>query len=204
MISIPLGPIGVIIIQRTLNKGFLSGIISGLGVAVVDVIYALIAFFGVSIIIEFINRNQFYLQILASIILIAIGLHFYFNTTVSKLKAKQAKSQSFVKDFLTIFGITFSNPLVLFVFLGIFASTSFFGNSPGFNRIGLVIFSIFCGAMIWWVILSILTSLFRKKFGFKKLFVMNKVTGIILSIIGAFFLITSFVPDFNFLINVIK
>jgi len=194
LISIPLGPIGVLIIQRTLNKGFISGIFSGLGAAVVDVIYAFMAGFGVSIIIDFINRHEFYIQILASIILTALGLHIYINTTVKKLRAKQLKSNSYVKDFFTVFGITFTNPLTLLVFLGIFAGTSILGTDPTFNIMVIAAFFIFCGCMAWWVILSILASLFRRKFGFRQLFWMNKITGLILIIIGVLVLITSFFP----------
>ena len=69
--SAPMGPVGVLCIQRTLNKGRWYGFVTGIGAAFSDIIYALITGFGMSFVVDFIENkdNMFYLQMAGSIML---------------------------------------------------------------------------------------------------------------------------------------
>lgn len=77
--SIPLGPVGLICIQKTLNGRLKNGITSGLGAASADTFFAIVAAFGISAVHNFIEAQQFYLRITGGIILIGLGLKFFFN-----------------------------------------------------------------------------------------------------------------------------
>ena len=67
VVSAPLGPVGVLCIQRTLNKGRWYGFVTGLGAALSDIGYALITGYGMSFMDDFLAKNQVLLQIIGSI-----------------------------------------------------------------------------------------------------------------------------------------
>ena len=77
MVSIPLGPIGVLIIQKTIQKGRLAGFISGMGAAVADMFYATVAAFGLGMVLSFIETQEFYLQLVGSVFLIFVGMRIF-------------------------------------------------------------------------------------------------------------------------------
>ena len=70
IVSAPLGPVGVLCIQRTLNKGRWYGFVTGLGASLSDIAYALLTGYGMSFIFDYIDKNIFYLQLLGSIMLL--------------------------------------------------------------------------------------------------------------------------------------
>lgn len=196
--SVPLGPIGVLCIQRTLNKGRLSGFISGLGAAFSDVIYAVIAGFSLSFIVTFIEQQLLYIQIFGAILLIVLGINiFYSNPAVQLRKQRKGKGNLF-QDFFSTFLITISNPLAIFLFLAFFAS--FGAVKPGddvSNQFALI-GGVLIGASFWWFILSSTISLFRSKINLRRLWWLNKITGaaiVILVIVG--FVISIFSNPLN-------
>ena len=77
--SAPMGPVGILCVQRTLNKGRGYGFATGLGAAASDIIYAAIAGFGMSFVMDLVNndQNRFYLQIAGSIMLLCFGFYTY-------------------------------------------------------------------------------------------------------------------------------
>jgi threonine/homoserine/homoserine lactone efflux protein len=185
MVSIPMGPIGMLCIQRTLNKGRKAGFISGLGAAAADSIYSTIAGFGISIIISFIKEKIVYFQIVGGIIIIILGINIFYTNPARQLRLQRSNHNKLYEDFLSVFFLTVSNPMPFFFFLALFAGLNIAGNSPlDFFRISMMVFGIFVGSVLWWFILSTLVSLFRHRFRLKSLWWMNKIAGIITFFIG--------------------
>ena len=77
MVSVPLGPMGVLIIQKTLQKGALAGFVSGLGAAFADLFYATVAIFGLGFVVNIVQTHELLLQLIGGIVLVAIGLITY-------------------------------------------------------------------------------------------------------------------------------
>ena len=75
--SAPMGPVGILCVQRTLNKGRWFGMVTGVGAAISDIVYAGITGFGMAFVMDFINneQNKFYLQIIGSVLLLAFGIY---------------------------------------------------------------------------------------------------------------------------------
>lgn len=92
-VSIPLGPIGVLIIQRTVNKNPVSGFFSGVGAATSDTIYAIIAGFSLTYIINFIKQNQLAFQLFGAIILLLLGIHIFMKNPVKDIRRLQKEGQ---------------------------------------------------------------------------------------------------------------
>ncbi len=186
--SIPLGPIGVLVIQRTLNKGHLSGFVSGLGAALSDTIYAIIAGFSLSFIVGFIETQLLWIQIFGALILISLGLKIFYTNPAVQLRRQKKKSTSLIQDFFSTFALTIANPLAVFLFLAFFASFRVVGaENTHFDNL-LLISGVMIGASSWWLILSSLVNLFRSKINLRRLFWINRIAGssIVILVILAF------------------
>jgi len=175
--SIPLGPIGVLVIQRTLNKGHLSGFISGLGAAFSDTIYAIIAGFSLSFIVGFIESQLLWIQIVGAVILISLGLKIYMTNPAVQLRRQKKKSTSYIQDFFSTFALTIANPLAVFLFMAFFAGFRVVNTQHSAIENLLLIAGVFVGASSWWLILSSSVNLFRKKINLRRLFWINKIAG---------------------------
>ncbi len=192
--SAPVGPIAVLCLQRTLNKGRASGIATAMGASLSDLVYAIVAIFSMSMIIDFIEKNEFYLSIIGSIIVIIFGIHtFRDNPTRNLAKQEQndKTNKNYVQDFVTSFCLTITNPLVIFLFIALFAKFSFVTEETTFleNICGIVF--IMTGAFIWWTIVVNIVNMFRDRFNIRRLNRINQITGIVLIVLAVISLIAT-------------
>jgi len=125
LISAPMGPIGMLVIQRTLNKGRWAAFFTGAGASVSDLVYCLLTGFGMSFITGFIERNQTLLQLLGSVVLAAFGAYLFRKNPARALKTPSLQVNTWWKDMVTGFLFTFSNPLILFFIICLFARFNF-------------------------------------------------------------------------------
>lgn len=166
MASAPMGPVGVLCIQRTLNKGRWYGFITGIGACVSDFIYALFTGLGMSFMMNFVGneRNRFLLQISGSVVLLLFGIYCYrSNPTRNIHKSNKTQKGTLVHNGVTAFLVTLSNPLIIFLFIFLFAQFAFVvPNRPIEMTVGYA--SIVGGALLWWFGLSWLIDKVRGKF----------------------------------------
>jgi len=118
LVSAPMGPIGMLCIQRTLNKGRWHGFVTGLGAALSDVIYAALTCLGMGVVVNFVEANQTPLQLIGSIVLGIFGYYIFQSNPVRNLKKQREKKLSFTQDFITAFLLTFSNVLIVLLYNG--------------------------------------------------------------------------------------
>lgn len=195
MVSVPLGPMGVLIIQKTLQRGALTGFIAGMGAACADLFYAAVAAFGLGFVVNIIQSHEIILQIVGGIFLIFVGLKIYFDNPLKQIRMKRRVSKTgLLGDFLTLFFLTVSNPVAIVVFMAVFAGTSVFGDNPTFCVELYVLAGIIIGAGLWWYTLSTLVNVFRKKFRLRVLITINRVSGVIITALGGLVILSSFVP----------
>lgn len=202
MVSIPLGPMGVLIIQKTLHKGALSGFVAGMGAASADLFYAMVAAFGLGFVINTVQTHELLLQIIGGIFLIGIGLKIYFDNPIRQIRQKRQGKVSktgLLGDYLSLFFLTVSNPITVVVFMAVFAGMSVFGESSSILGEFLVVLGVLLGGGIWWYTLSTLVNIFRKKFRLRVLITINRVSGMIIAILGALVILSAFSPVKNLL-----
>ena len=125
LVSAPMGPIGMLCIQRTLNKGRWHGFVTGLGAALSDVIYAALTCLGMGVVVNFVEANQAPLQLIGSIVLGIFGYYIFQSNPVRNLRKQREKKLSFTQDFITAFLLTFSNVLIVLLYIGLFARFGF-------------------------------------------------------------------------------
>ncbi len=200
MVSIPLGPMGVLIIQKTLNRGGLAGFIAGMGVASADLFYAVVAAFGLGFIVDVVNAHVILLQVLGGVFLMFLGLSTYFANPLKRIKNKRRiTKKGLVGDFLSLFFLTVSNPVAIIVFMAVFAGMSVFGEQPSFVVQLLVLAGVFMGGSLWWYVLTLVVNAFRKKFRLRLLITVNKVAGVVIAVLGGILILASFEPFSSFI-----
>lgn len=177
LVSIPLGPIGVLVIQRTVNKSRLAGLLSGMGAALSDTLYAIVAGFSLSFIIEFIRAYEIFFQSLGAVVVLILGISIFFKNPVTDLRRNRLRGNTHFQDIVSSFLVTVSNPLTVFVFLAVFTSSGVAISLEKPYHSFFVILGIFLGAFLWWFTLSGIVSLFRHKINLRVLWWINKTAG---------------------------
>ena len=187
LVSAPMGPVGMLCIQRTLSKGRWHGFVTGLGAMVSDIIYAMLTSLGMGVVVNFVEANQAPLQLAGSLVLSVFGYYIYQSNPVKNLRKQKERKLSFTQDFITAFLLTFSNVLIVLLYIGLFAR---FGIILPDHSLGMIIGGIICigiGAISWWLFITYIVSKLRKWFNVRGIWLMNRIVGstiIILSIIG--------------------
>lgn len=182
--SIPLGPMGIIAVQRTLNKGRASGFFSGMGIATADAIFALVAAIGLTFIINILNEQKLYFQILGGTIVLLVGLKIFYANPIKQLRAYRLKTVNPIKDFLSILLLALSNPLTILVFVAVFAGSKLAGDITKFGGTFFIVFGIFVGATFSWFVVSSIITHYRKRFRLRIIFWFNKLAGGVIFIFG--------------------
>ena len=151
VVSAPLGPVGVLCIQRTLNKGRWYGFITGLGASLSDIAYALLTGYGMSFVFDYVNKNIFYLQLFGSIMLLAFGIYTFRSNPVQSIRPVSTNKGSNFQNFITAFAVTLSNPLIIFLFIGLFARFAFVSEGVLVFEAVTGYLAIALGALAWWL-----------------------------------------------------
>ena len=187
LVSAPMGPIGMLCIQRTLSKGRWHGFITGLGAALSDIIYAALTCLCMGMVVSFVEANQRPLQLLGSIVLALFGVYLFRSNPVRNLRKRKEKKLSFTQDFITAFLFTFSNMLIVLLYIGLFARFGFGLPEHSVWMILAGIGGIGIGAIVWWFLITYFISKLRRWFNVRGIWLMNKIVGsviMIVSIIG--------------------
>jgi threonine/homoserine/homoserine lactone efflux protein len=180
LVSIPIGPMGVLVIQRTINKSRIAGLLSGMGAALSDTFYAIIAGYSLTYLVDFIRENEILFRSIGALVVLGLGIHIFFKNPVTDLRRNRLRGNTHFKDIISSFLVTFSNPLSVFVFLAVFTSSGVAVNLEQPYHSFFVILGIFAGCFIWWFSLSGIVSLFRHKINLRILWWINKTAGIIM------------------------
>ena len=179
-IAAPVGPIGILCIQRTISHGRKSGLYTGLGAATADGLYGAIAAFGLTIFSTFLVGEQFWIRLIGGIFLLYLGIKTFTSKPSERIKSENHKS--LLSDYFSTVFLTITNPMTILSFVAIFAGLGL-GGVKGDNLSALlIVLGVLIGSALWWVILSGSVSLFRSKFNISSLKIVNKISGIIITI----------------------
>jgi len=188
-IAAPVGPIGVLCIRRTLANGFRSGLVSGLGAATADAIYGTIAAAGLTLVADFLVRQQLWLGLLGGGFLVYLG--------IKTLRTPPQPDGNFLgKDsaggnYFSTLLLTLSNPMTILMFAAIFGGMSVqSGAIYRFNAF-LLVLGVFSGSALWWLSLSAAVSLLREKVNAHLMVWVNRLAGAVITGFGAFVLYKS-------------
>lgn len=183
--SAPIGPIAILVIQKTLSKGHRAGFITGMGACCVDTTFSVIALYALSIAQSFIDVYKEEIFIGGGILVAVIGWFMLMSDPFRKLKSEDSGSGIPVKDFLQSLAMGFSNPGAILVIFGLFA---FFGIGPDGDgeewTVLPVIIAVFAGAAAYWFLITAVLEHFRKRIRLRSILWINRITGITVILIG--------------------
>ncbi len=182
IVSAPLGPVGVLCIQRTLNKGRWYGFVTGIGAAISDIFYALLTGFGMSFVFDYVQQNMYYLQLLGSLMLLGFGIYTFRSNPVNSIRTISANKGTYVHNMVTAFFVTLSNPLIIFLFIGLFARFSFVSNSIYESFTSYAAIAI--GTLLWWFFITYAVNKVRKQFNLRAIIRLNRIIGTIVMVVA--------------------
>jgi len=182
-LAVPVGPIALICIQRTVTDGRFHGIFSGIGVATADSFYAAVTVLGLTIISSVIVTNQFLFRFLAGIVLIFVGMRVFMS--LPSCVSSKTVHETYFKDYLSMVGIAIANPLTLVFFLIVLPGFGIVINSTAFLSAAEFIAGVFFGSTAWWILLCGTIGSMRSRFSIKTLGLINRVSGVLISVCGA-------------------
>ena len=189
--SAPMGPIGILVVQRTLKKGRWYGFATGVGAALSDIVYAIVTGLGMSLVFDFIEKpsTMLYLRLIGSIMLFFFGL-WVFNTKPPAPHSSSGKLGSFTHNGITGFLLTLSNPLIIFLFVALYARLNFVvPNHVWEQTLGYA--AIFCGALLWWACLTGALKSMKARLQIETLNFFNRLLGaLVMCVSGIMFVLT--------------
>ena len=183
--SAPIGPIAILVIQKSLSGGHKTGFITGLGACVVDTLYAVIAIFALAFAQQFIYQHENVIYLVGGVILTLIGLSMALSNPFRRRKRSEEKKSSFSStDFLQAIAMGISNPMAIFVIFALFAFVGITANTPKSWNVAPIILSVSGGTVVYWLFLSWALSRFRDKFRLRTILWLSRVMGAIVVIVG--------------------
>lgn len=191
-VSMPVGPVALLTITRTLHKGRLSGFFSGMGGATADTSYALVAAIGLSIVINFVITYKATLTIISGILVILFGVKIFTTNPAKEFRNRVKEHNGLFMDYISVLPLAFTNPVSLFVYLGVFSGLSAF-SGPATNKALLMVPGVMAGAMLWWFTLSGTISKLRDRIRLRTLLRINQIAGSIIILFGFAMFIMYFV-----------
>lgn len=181
--SAPVGPIAILVVQKSLSKGHQAGFVSGLGASVVDTLYAFIAIFALAFAQKFIDKHQTIILLAGGIVLTMVGISMAFSNPFRKMK-KDGKSRVSTKDFGQAVAMGLSNPMAIFVMFALFAFFGLANDAPQTWSVAPILISVSLGSVSYWFSISWLLSRFAKNFRMRTILWVSRITGAIIVIIG--------------------
>ena len=181
--SAPIGPIAILVVQKSLSKGHKAGFVSGLGASVVDTMYAFIAIFALAFAQSFIEEHKNMILLVGGAVLIAVGLSMAFSNPFRKLKADGESTVS-PKDFGQAVALGLSNPMAVFVMFTLFAFFGLANDAPHTWKVTPIILAVSAGSVTYWFSISWLLSRFHGNFRMRTILWISRITGALVVIIG--------------------
>lgn len=156
-IAAPVGPVGVLCIQRTLQSGFWAGVFSGLGTACADSLYAAVAVLGIALLADFMMAHEYAIRLVGGAFLLALSYRLFKAQSCGQPTLYSGRNM--LGHFVSSFVLTITNPATIILFAAVFAGL---GVVTGESRVDASIFigGVFAGSMLWWLMLAGMVSRF--------------------------------------------
>ena len=186
-IAAPVGPIGVLCIQRTLIQGRMYGLVSGLGAATADALYGSVAAFGLTMISTLLVTLQTPLRLVGGIYLCYLGIKTFRQKVIG---LTQIQRRNIAGAYLSALGLTLTNPVTIMSFVAIFAGLGV-GVQQGDALSGVVVvLGVFSGSALWWLMLSTFTGFFTGRMAPRVMQWIKWIAGVIIFVFGVMALVS--------------
>jgi len=177
--AVPVGPVGILCIRKTLAEGHARGLIIGMGAATGDALYASLAAFGLTFISDSIAANQFWFRLIGGGVLLFLGVRtFYARPKDPKI---HLESTGILRSYIYAFLLVITNPVTVFAFIAVFAAFGL-GHAMNIFSASLLVVGVFTGSGLWFLTLSYIATQFRDKLDKDGFRWVNRIAGILILI----------------------
>jgi threonine/homoserine/homoserine lactone efflux protein len=185
-IAVPVGPIGILCIRRSLAHGPRVGLATGMGAATADAFYGGIAGFGLTAISAFLINERNWLGLIGGLFLCYLGV----RTFVSKPEERASVQQSggLLTAYSSTLLLTLTNPMTILAFVAIFAGFGL-AAAPNYESAGVLVLGVFLGSALWWLMLSSGTGMVRSRVGTAWMRTVNRLSGSVIFAFGVYALL---------------
>lgn len=177
-ITAPVGPIGILCVNRTLSRGRASGFISGLGAVTADGFYCAIAAFGITLVSNVLTGHQILFRLVGGSFLLFLGARIFFLDPQDEIDL--ANKGNLVSDYFSGLLVTLTNPVTIVAFVAIFAALGLGTMKKDFLSASMMTLGVIAGSAGGWAILSGVTNGLRLKFRPSVLKVVNRISGVLI------------------------
>lgn len=186
VLCLPLGPIGMLSVRRTMVYGEMAGVFTILGAACADACYFFVAGYGLAQIPELIEKYQDWFQFFAGIVLLVVGVSIYFKKTKQRQTQKIEKSEkSMPAVFLSSFLFMLSNPLPVIAFMAAVSSISVLSNDAlRLNHVLIITGGAFLGSAVWAPVLVIAGRILKDYSRVTQSPWLNRISGLVIVVFG--------------------
>ncbi len=182
ILATPLGPVGTLCVQRTFTEGKLHGLISGLGATVADVIFGSIAAFGLTMVSNFFAVHQVWIRLIGGFFILFLAVRIFLLKP--RMSLDVVGNSNLIRAFASAFVITITNPITIITLAVMFAGLGLVSEEAQYASATIMIFGVFVGSSLVWLSIWGISVIFRNKFNPSKLYLVNKVAGIIIFAFG--------------------
>ncbi len=180
-IALPVGPIGILCIRKTLAEGRLAGCVVGLGAATADALYGFVAGFGLTFISNIVISQQMWLRLIGGIFLCYLGVKTFLARPPEKVA--ELDGRGLFGSYVSTFFLTLTNPITILAFVGIFTALGI-GDGLRYGDALTLVGGVFVGSALWFLLLSEGVMLFREQIGHVGLGWVNRISGSLIIIFG--------------------
>jgi len=181
-LALPIGPIGILCIRKTIAHGHLPGMIVGFGAATADAIYGCVAAFGLTVISDLLVTQQMWLRLVGGAFLLYLGVKTFLARPVEEMPSSNGRG--LLGSYVSTFLLTLTNPLTIFAFLGVFAALGVRNGDLGYGSAATLVLGVFLGSSLWFFILSYGVTLFRGNINSTGLGWVNRISGFLIICFG--------------------
>jgi threonine/homoserine/homoserine lactone efflux protein len=182
-IAAPVGPIGLLCIQRTLAQGRACGFFSGMGAATADGFYGSVAAFGLTAISAFLLRFSIPIRIVGACFLFYLAARTFFARPRESL-TERTFGASLWKAYASTVFLTLTNPVTILSFMAVFAGFGIMNAERAYLKSALLVAGVFSGSSLWWLVLSSAVGLFKARLTPSSLLWINRVSGTLIAALG--------------------
>jgi threonine/homoserine/homoserine lactone efflux protein len=187
-IAAPVGPIGVLVIRRTLAEGRLAGLVTGLGAATADALYGCVAAFGLTFVTSLLVGQQLWVRLIGGLFLCYLGVRAFLAVSIDRAAA--VAGSSLLGAYGATLLLTLTNPMTILSFAAVFAGLGLAAVSGDYAAASLLVLGVFAGSALWWLLLSGGVGLLRLQLTPGALRWINRVSGAILVVFGVLALVS--------------
>jgi threonine/homoserine/homoserine lactone efflux protein len=185
------GPIFFLCLRRTLLRGRLYGLVSGLGVATADAVYAAIAGFGFAVVVSAVVSGRRPLAVIGGAVLIGLGLRVLFERRDQRAEAPATTGTGLAWAYLSTLGLTITNPATIISFAAL-AATLGLGAGGGLAKPAALVAGVLVGSATWWCLLAVAASFMRARLTPAVLGGISTLSGLAIAVLGMLAIYSAF------------